>query len=111
LEYSGGINKFGDYSVKRIVGGSSITSYIVTMRIVDIHGAELPAGIAWLSSGRALKASQFNTVDDAGRLASVAYETVTDTEGEFLVKFKQYFEWYDTPILRLACMPGKEEGT
>lgn len=111
LVYSGGVNKLGEYSVKRREGRSSPSTYIVTIGTVDIHGADFPAGIAWLFSGRALKARQFNAVDDAGRFVSVEYKAVTDTEGELLVKFKQYLEWHDTHIFEIRVSDPEEEGT
>jgi hypothetical protein len=109
LVYGSGTDKLGDHVVQRRVDRSSSHTYIVTIGTIDIHGADFPAGVAWLFSGRALKVRQFEAVDVKGRHVTLEYKPVDDTKGDLLVKFCQTVEWDDTPIFEIAAPDPDED--
>lgn len=84
-------------------------SYIATFEGVDVFGAELPPGEAWLFSATVLREVRYAETEAAGRYAELTFELGEEMKGTLRVRMRQTLEWSDTPIFELKAPDPSED--
>jgi hypothetical protein len=94
-------------AVKRRPGNDS--SYIVTIEGVDVFGAGLPPGVAWLFSARALQSISYAELDYAEQYVDASFEPNEDTKVRLRMRVRQKLEWATTPVYELQVTNPREQ--
>ena len=67
--------------------------YIITVEGVDVYGANLQRGTAWLFSAKYLRAVRYAILDNKGRHITLTYKPTDDTKGTLEAEFVQTAKW------------------
>jgi hypothetical protein len=78
-------------------------AYIATVEGIDVHGADFPAGTAWLFSPYILQAVQYAELNTHGNVVTVTFEPAEDLTGILVAEFRQKALWADWPIYDIRC--------
>jgi hypothetical protein len=98
-----------DFEIEHISRADRVGPYIATVQGIDVYGADLPAGTAWLFSARTLLKVGYADVEP-GMPVTVAFETSDDLKGTLRVRLRQRLEWAETPTFELRLHRQESEG-
>lgn len=76
-------------------------SYIATIEGVDVFAVDLPAGTAWLFSGRLLRQIKYAELDNQSHYVGVSFELEDRDRVKLKLCFSQQFVWGDGPIFEI----------
>jgi hypothetical protein len=79
--------------------------YIATVEGIDVYGADINPGAAWLFSALLLRAVKYAVVDDEGRRVELTFEPTEDTKGALHMEYVQTTAWARYPVLEIGLLP------
>lgn len=86
------------------------TSYIATVEGVDVFGANLEPGTAWLFSASALKAIKYGETGSPGCFVELDFEQGEDMRGAVRIRIRQALDWSDDPVFELHAPDPEDQG-
>ncbi|MGX1742139.1 hypothetical protein ACWIEX_11335 [Bosea sp. NPDC055353] len=95
--------------IERRPSAERLGSYVATVAGIDVYGANFPAGVAWLFSGRALRSIRYSELDASGDLVAIGFEPDVDLHGTLRLRFRQHLEWSADLIFELRAPDPDEE--
>ena len=83
--------------------------YIATVNGIDVYGAGIPAGVAWLFSTDMLQQISFEKLPGVGLYAAVKFVPKSEESGTLTLVAKPNLAWRDSPVLELNFLPLPED--
>ncbi|MFC5423307.1 MAG: hypothetical protein DI537_39675 [Stutzerimonas stutzeri] len=95
--------------IERRPRAERLGSYVATVAGVDVYGANFPAGVAWLFSGRALRSIRYSEFKASGDFVAIGFEPDVELQGTLRLRFRRHLEWTLDPIFELRAPDPDEE--